>query len=190
MPFSVTGLARLPESGVSVLAANHASYLDGVILCAALPPRFSFVAKRELAEQWIAGLFLRKLGARFVERFDLQRSAADTEPLAEALEAGQSLVFFPEGTFTREPGLRTFHMGAFVLAARVGVPLLPVAIRGTRRVLRDGQWFPRHGAIHVNVGPRLLAEGPGWIEAIKLRDATIAVLLEHLDEAERAQRSD
>jgi len=187
VPFSVTGLERLPESRVSVLAVNHASYLDGIILCAALPPQFSFVAKRELAEQWIAGLFLRKLGARFVERFDLQRSAADTEPLAEALQAGQPLVFFPEGTFTREPGLRTFHMGAFVLAARVGVPLLPVAIRGTRRVLRDGQWFPRHGAIHVSVCPPLLAQGPGWIEAIKLRDATIAVLLEHLDESERAQ---
>ena len=111
VPFSVTGLERLPESSVSVLAVNHASYLDGVILCAALPPQFSFVAKRELADQWIAGLFLRKLGARFVERFDLQRSAADTEPLAEALQAGQPLVFFPEGTFTREPGLRNVPHG-------------------------------------------------------------------------------
>ncbi|WP_191831121.1 AMP-binding protein [Pseudomonas fluorescens] len=189
VPFSVTGLEHLPESGVSVLAANHASYLDGVILCAALPPQFSFVAKRELADQWIAGRFLRKLGAHFVERFDLQRSAADAAPLAEALEAGQSLVFFPEGTFTREPGLRTFHMGAFVLAARVGVPLLPVAICGTRRVLRDGQWFPRYAAIHVNVCPPLLAQGPDWLQAIKLRDTTIAMLLEHLDESERAQRA-
>ncbi|MNP83334.1 hypothetical protein D3C76_1822420 [compost metagenome] len=80
-------------------------------------------------------------------------------------------------------------MGAFVLAARVGVPLLPVAIRGTRGVLRDGQWFPRHAAIDVNVCPPLLAQGPGWLEAIKLRDATIAVLLEHLDESERARRA-
>ncbi|QHF28949.1 MULTISPECIES: AMP-binding protein [Pseudomonas] len=189
VPFSVTGLEHLPESGASVLAVNHASYLDGVMLCAALPPRFSFVAKRELAGQWIAGRFLRKLGARFVERFDLQRSAADTGHLAEALEAGQPLVFFPEGTFTREPGLRTFHMGAFVLAARTGVPLLPVAIRGTRRVLRDGQWFPRYGAIHVNVCSPLLAQGPDWTAAIKLRDTTIAMLLEHLDESERAQRA-
>jgi 1-acyl-sn-glycerol-3-phosphate acyltransferase len=68
------------------------------------------------------------------------------------------------------------------------VPLLPVAICGTRKVLRDGQWYPRHGAIHVNVCPALLADGPDWMEAIKLRDATIAVLLEHLDESERAQR--
>ncbi|MFK8329862.1 AMP-binding protein [Pseudomonas sp. BJa5] len=189
VPFSVKGLEHLPESGVSVLAANHASYLDGVILCAALPPRFSFVAKRELAGQWLAGRFLRKLGTCFVERFDLQRSAADTESLAAALQAGQSLVFFPEGTFTREPGLRTFHMGAFVLAARAGVPLLPVAVGGTRSVLRDGRWFPRYGAIQVDVCPPLLAQGPDWVEAIKLRDATKALLLEHLDESERAQRA-
>lgn len=189
VPFSVTGLEHLPGSGASVLAANHASYLDGVILCAALPPQFSFVAKRELADQWIAGRFLRKLGAHFVERFDPQRSAADTEPLAEALQAGQALVFFPEGTFTREPGLRAFHMGAFVLAARAGVPLLPIAIGGTRRVLRDGQWFPRYGAIQVNICSPLSAQGPDWTQAIRLRDTTIAVLLEHLDESERAQRA-
>ncbi len=185
VPFSVTGLEHLPESGVSVLAANHASYLDGVILCAALPTEFAFVAKRELADQWLAGRFLRKLGARFVERFDLQRSTEDAEALAGVIAAGQSLLFFPEGTLTREPGLRAFHMGAFVLAARAGAALLPVAIRGTRMVLRDGQWFPHRGAIHVGICAPLLAEGPGWLEAIKLRDATMAVLLEHLDESER-----
>ncbi len=185
VPFSVEGLEHLPKNGASVLAANHASYLDGVILCAALPPRFAFVAKRELAGQWVPSLFLRKLGALFVERFDLQRSVADSEALERALRAGQSLLFFPEGTFTREPGLRAFHMGAFVLAASTAVPLFPVAIRGTRTVLRDGQWFPLRGAIHVSVCAPLRAEGPGWPESIRLRDATRAVLLERLDESER-----
>ena len=184
MPLRVEGLEQLSGDAVSVLAANHASYLDGIILCAALPPRFAFVAKRELAGQWFAGLFLRRLGARFVERFEPQRSAEDAEALVGALAAGQSLVFFPEGTFTREPGLRPFHMGAFVLATRAGVPLLPVAIRGTRMVLRDGQWFPHRGAIGVSVGAPLLAEGPGWLEAIKLRDAVRAALLAQLNETE------
>ncbi|WP_271408797.1 AMP-binding protein [Pseudomonas sp. Q1-7] len=185
VPFSVEGLEHLPENGACVLAANHASYLDGVILCAALPPRFGFIAKRELASQWIPSLFLRKLGAFFVERFDLQRSVADSAALESALRAGQSLLFFPEGTFTREPGLRSFHMGAFVLAANAAVPLLPVAIRGTRTVLRDGQWFPLRGAIHVSVCTPLLAEGPGWPESVRLREATRAALLERLDESER-----
>ncbi|WP_137886379.1 AMP-binding protein [Pseudomonas sp. 2FE] len=184
VPFSVEGLGHLPGNAVSVLAANHASYLDGIILCAALPAEFGFVAKRELAGQWIAGLFLRKIGAHFVERFDPQRSAEDAEALAGAIAQGQSLLFFPEGTLSRAPGLQEFQMGAFVLAARAGVPLLPVAIRGTRMVLRDGQWFPHHGAIGVSVGAPLLAEGPGWLEAIKLRDAVRAALLAQLDETE------
>lgn len=186
VPFSVEGVEHMPKAGPCVLAANHSSYLDGVILCAALPPRFAFVAKRELANQWLAGLFLRKLGARFVERFDLQRSVEDSEALAEALGAGQALVFFPEGTFSRAQGLRPFHMGAFVLAANAGVPLVPVAIRGTRTVLRDGQWFPLREAIHVSLCAPLLAQGPGWSEAISLRDAARTELLEHLDESERA----
>ncbi|UVE17587.1 AMP-binding protein [Pseudomonas sp. LS44] len=190
VPLRVEGLEQLPSSGLSVLVANHASYLDGVILCAALPPRFAFVAKRELAEQWIAGLFLRKLGARFVERFDVQRSVKDAEALAGTLAQGQSLLFFPEGALSREPGLKGFHMGAFVVAARAGVPLLSVAIRGARTVLRDGQWFPRHGALAVSVCAPLRAAGPGWLESIALRDAARARLLERLEEMEGGPRVD
>ncbi|AOE86988.1 AMP-binding protein [Pseudomonas sp. TCU-HL1] len=186
VPFSVEGLGNLPGVGASVLAANHASYLDGVVLCAALPPHFAFVAKRELAGQWVAGLFLRRLGARFVERFDLQRSVADSADLAQALRGGQSLVFFPEGTFTREPGLRPFHMGAFVLAASAGVPLLPVAIRGTREVLRDGQWLPQWRSLQVRICAPLRPGGAGWLEAIRLRNETRAALLAQLEDAEAA----
>ncbi|CAD5105871.1 AMP-binding protein [Zestomonas carbonaria] len=178
----VEGLERMAACGQCVLAANHASYVDGVILCAALPPRFAFVAKRELAGQWIAGLFLRRIGARFVERFELQRSAEDAAALANALADGESLLFFPEGTFGAEPGLRAFRMGAFVLAARSDLPLLPVAIRGTRTLLPDGCWFPRHAGIEIDIGTSLWARGDGWLEAIGLRDETRAWLLERLDE--------
>ncbi|TWC41559.1 1-acyl-sn-glycerol-3-phosphate acyltransferase [Pseudomonas sp. SJZ079] len=185
VPLRVEGLAQLRLPEVRVLVANHASYLDGLALCAVLPAEFSFVAKRELAEQRIAGRFLRKLGTCFVERFDVQRSAADTERLATALQAGQSLVFFPEGTLTREPGLLPFRMGAFVLAARAEVPLLPVAIRGSRMVLRDGQWFPHRGEIRVSLCGQLLAPGRDWLDAIKLRDQAREALLQRLDEPDR-----
>ncbi|MNN50045.1 1-acyl-sn-glycerol-3-phosphate acyltransferase [compost metagenome] len=94
-------------------------------------------------------------------------------------------MFFPEGTLTREPGLLPFRMGAFVLAARADVPLMPVAIRGSRMLLRDGQWFPHHGELHVSVCPQLLAGGPDWLDAIRLRDQARAVLLQRLDEPDR-----
>ncbi len=185
MPVQVAGLEQLRGQEVCVLVANHASYLDGVALCAVLPAEFSFVAKRELAAQRIAGRFLRKIGACFVERFDPQRSTEDAERLAAVLQGGQSLVFFPEGTLTRETGLLPFRLGAFVLAARAAVPLLPVAIGGTRMALRDGQWFPHHSELRVNVCAPQLAEGCDWRDAIALRDRARTLLLEQLDEAER-----
>ncbi|MDA7087615.1 AMP-binding protein [Pseudomonas sp. SA3-5] len=185
IPLHIERLDRLRHPEVRVLVANHASYLDGLLLCAALPPEFSFVAKRELAGQRIAGPFLRRLGTCFVERFDLQRSAADAEHLAAALRSGQSLLLFPEGTLSREPGLLPFRMGAFVLAARADVPLVPLAIVGSRMVLREGQWFPHRGAIHLHICAQLLAPGPDWRDAIKLRDSARAELLQRLDEPDR-----
>lgn len=181
----IEGLDRLRRQDVRVLVANHASYLDGLLLCAALPAEFSFVAKRELAGQRIAGHFLRKIGTCFVERFDLQRSAADAERLAAALQAGQSLVLFPEGTLSREPGLLPFRMGAFVLAARADVALVPVAIAGSRMVLRDGQWFAHRGQIHLHICAQLLAQSHDWLDAIKLRDQARAELLQRLGEPDR-----
>jgi 1-acyl-sn-glycerol-3-phosphate acyltransferase len=182
VPLRAEGLGQLRLPEVRVLVANHASYLDGLALCAVLPAEFSFVAKRELASQRIAGRFLRKLGTCFVERFDVQRSAADAERLTAALQAGQSLVFFPEGTLTREPGLLPFRMGAFVVAARAGAPVVPVALAGTRSLLRADQWLPRRSAVTVTIGEPLRPAGDDWHAAVALRDGARAWLRDHLDE--------
>ena len=74
-----------------MLVSNHASYLDGVILVAALPRPFAFVAKRELRDQFVAGRYLRRLGAEFVERFDVRRSVEDANRMADAVARGRSL---------------------------------------------------------------------------------------------------
>jgi len=181
----VHGLDQLPR-GACVIAANHASYLDGIVLTAVLPGIFSFVAKREFTARVIARVFLRHIGAEFVERFELARGVEDAREIARVARGGRTLVFFPEGTFTRTPGLLPFHMGAFVAAAQAGVPLVPVTIRGTRSILRDGQWFPRYGAISVTVGAPLQPEGADWPAAIKLRDAARAEILRFCGEPDLA----
>ncbi|WP_031303505.1 lysophospholipid acyltransferase family protein, partial [Pseudomonas sp. EGD-AK9] len=165
-----------------------ASYLDGLLLCGGSTAQFAFVAKRELAEQRIAGRFLRRLGAHFVERVDPRGGAADAEALLTALAAGEWLVIFPEGTFGPEPGLRPLRMGAFVLAARSGAELLPLAIGGTREWLRDGHWLPRRSSLRVEFCAPLRAQQNSWLEAIRLRDATRAALLQQLEEDERVPR--
>ena len=184
-PLRAEGLANLPP-GPCVIVANHASYLDGILLTAILPGRFSFVAKREFTVSFIARVFLQHIGAEFVERFDLARGVEDARLLARAARAGRRLLFFPEGTFTRSPGLLRFHMGAFVAAAEAAVPVVPVAIRGTRSILRDGQWLPRRGTIHVTIAPALPPGGRDWPAAIALRDAARAEILRHCGEPDLA----
>lgn len=180
-PLTVSGLEHLP-AGPCVLVANHSSYLDAYVLMVAIPRHFHYVAKRELLDNPWLGKPLERIGTLFVERFDVQRSAEEARKVAEAARAGQSLGFFPEGTFTRMPGLLTFRMGAFVAAAQAGAPVVPVTLRGTRSMLRAGSWFPRRGRLEVIVEPPIQPEGDDWSAAVRLRDAARAIILRHCGE--------
>ncbi|HXU92056.1 MAG TPA: AMP-binding protein [Gallionella sp.] len=178
-PLAVDGLENLPATPC-VIAANHASYLDGIVMVAALPiegRQYGFVAKKELLNKFFPRIFLRNIGTDFVERFDPQQGAADVQLVAASLHAGHSPVFFPEGTFDRKPGLLPFRMGAFVVAAEAGVPVVPVVIRGTRSMLRSGHWFPRRGAISITLCTPIHPDGNDWAAAIRLRDETRAEIL-------------
>jgi len=131
MPLVVRGIEQLP-SGQCVVVANHASYLDGLVFSAALPPRFGFVIKREMAGVPLAGSMLRRIGSEFVERFNRGKGASDARRVLRNAASGHSLVFFPEGTFPRTPGLLKFHTGAFATAVRAGCPLVPAAPQHSR----------------------------------------------------------
>jgi len=106
--------------------------------------------------------------------------------LASGLGLREGVIVFPEGTFTRAPGLRAFHMGAFVAAAQSGRPVVPVTLRGTRSVLRDGSWLPRRLPIEVRVHEPLQPQGRDWSEAIRLRNAARHAILEHCGEPDAA----
>jgi len=134
-----------------VVVANHSSYVDGLILKAALPARFSFVIKKEMVRVPVAGLLLQRIGSLFVDRANRHAGAMDARKIMREAVEGKSLVFFPEGTFTTRVGLDRFHLGAFATAQRAGLPVVPVAIHGARRVLRPGSIWPRPGEITVDV---------------------------------------
>ena len=180
-PLEVAGLAELP-AGPCVVACNHQSYLDGFVLSAALPPRFGFVVKGELLGNPFTRLPLSRLGAYFVERRLGDKGAEDAERTLAALRAGEALAIFPEGTFRRAPGLLPFRMGAFVVASRAGVPVVPVVLAGTRNILRSEQWLPRRGPVRVTIGPPIQRRGDDWKTAVELRDATRGWMRDHLAE--------
>jgi 1-acyl-sn-glycerol-3-phosphate acyltransferase len=184
------GSANLPGPDFPcILVTNHASYLDGYVLAAVTRHPFSFIAKAELQQKPLVGFLLKRIGTLFVERFDRQQGMTDARSLAEKGKAGRSLLFFPEGTFMRMPGLLPFRMGAFETAVRLCIPIVPIAIRGTRSILRAGSWFPRRGAIAVTIGrPIYPGTDPGaeekdsWAETLLLRDKARQWLLNHCGE--------
>ncbi len=172
---AMRGRDQLPASR-AVVALNHASYLDGIVALALLPPGARFVVKGELGRNPFLRRALVRLGVLFVERLDPKRGIEDTARLEAAVREGATLVVFPEGTNRRIPGLFPFRMGAFQIAARTGAPVVPGGIIGTRAVLRADQWFPRRAPIEVALAPPVVAEGDGWDAAVALRDRTRAAI--------------
>jgi 1-acyl-sn-glycerol-3-phosphate acyltransferase len=182
LPLTVKHAERLPQ-GQCVVVCNHASYLDGPVVSAALPPRFAFVIKREMSAVPLAGMALRLLGSEFVERNNRTRSSADARRLLHKAARGVSLVFFPEGTFDPRPGVHKFHTGAFASAVRAGCPVVPAVLRGTRRVLWPGSALARPGRVELEVlAPLTPAAGAGSEAVPALRDAARAAILAALGE--------
>ncbi len=172
--------------GPLIVVANHASFLDALVLTAVLPPRFTYVAKQELLHKPLAAIPLRRLGSAFVERFDSARGVEDTRALEERVGAGESVAFFPEGTFRSDPGLLPFRMGAFMLAARTGVPVLPVTLKGTRTLLRGVSWRPHYSVLKVCISKPLSPVGEDWQAALQLRDLARRQILAQLGESDAA----
>jgi 1-acyl-sn-glycerol-3-phosphate acyltransferase len=168
-----------------VVVANHASYLDGIILTAALPAGFTYLIKFEMNRVPIAGFILRRLGSAFVDRDNLGDRQRTARALHSLATRGSALGFFPEGTFDRSPGLKAFHLGAFAAAARANLPVVPVVIYGARWKLPSGRFLPRPGPLRIRVcdAVRAPAHEP---TARALMAATRRAMLAYLDEPDLA----
>ena len=182
----VQGLESLPRAGPYIVIANHSSYVDSLVMAIVMPANLSFVAKRELLDNFLMRLPLQRLHSLFVERFELQRSAAAAPQVTEFVRSGSALVVFPEGTFDTMPGLLPFRMGAFMAAVQTGAPVVPVALRGARNLLPPGAWLPRRTALSVHIGAPIMPSGTDWPAAVKLRDAARAEIVRHSGEPDLA----
>jgi 1-acyl-sn-glycerol-3-phosphate acyltransferase len=161
----VVGADRLPASGPAVVAPNHESFLDAIVLGAAIPRELRFVAKAELWQSRLLTWMLDGLGAIPTERGHSDYLAAAL--VLQALKAGQAVVIFPQGAVY---GDRVWKQGAAHAALVTGAPLVPVRLVGTARALSHGRiGFPR---LRVIIGePIEIARPPEEpITAIKLTE--------------------
>lgn len=183
---------ELPAVGQRlVIVANHQSYLDGLLLMSILPFPAEFLVKGELKESWLLRRPLSRIGARFIERFDGVEGVEQMGDVAADLSKSYPLMVFPEGTFKRMPGVLPFHMGAFTTAVAADFSVLPIAIHGTRSVLRAHSWYPRQGKITVTIGSPMRPDQQAepWSAALTLRDHARKHILTYCREPDLAHES-
>jgi 1-acyl-sn-glycerol-3-phosphate acyltransferase len=178
----VEGLEHLDRPGPLVLCSNHASYVDTPLLMAVLPCDFLFVAKREVLGYPVIGTYVRRTGHLTVDRFDFQQGVQDASLVQRAVQSGEKVLLFPEGTFTAAAGLRPFRLGAFKAAVETGTPIVPMAVQGTRQVMRGDHLVPRPGRVSLWIGAPIAPEGDGWRAIVCLRDRVAEAIAAHCGE--------
>lgn len=168
---AITGITHLP-AGRAIVVANHASYLDGVLLMGALPAGHAFVVKREMSRVPLAGALLRRLGTAFVARNDAAAAARDARAILRRARDGESFIFFPEGTIPPGGRLGPFRLGAFLTAAELGNPVVPVTLVGTAAVLPDDRrWIISRQRLGVIIHAPVHPTGRQRGDLARLRDA-------------------
>jgi 1-acyl-sn-glycerol-3-phosphate acyltransferase len=174
---SVTVEGRLPGAETPcVIAANHSSFIDGLVLYVFLDQPLTFVASTDMEHQFLLGRIMRGFGCVFVDRGRAERSGASVETLKSAIRSGHHVLIFPEGSISARPGLRVFHLGAFETATSSHCPVVPIGIRGSREVLRPGSFRPRSGVVHVAIGEPVKPGGDEFSDRVAMRDEVRAAI--------------
>jgi 1-acyl-sn-glycerol-3-phosphate acyltransferase len=174
---TVTGLEHVACGGPFVFAPNHQSHLDILALLAHLPGATRFAAKRSLWKYAVVGAVLDALGMVPIDREDPAQAIA----ALNAVEArDQSIVVFPEGTRSRDGQLGAFKKGAFVLALRLGIPIVPVVCIGTRRLMPKGsRLVVVPGDVHIVVERPIPTAGLGADARDRLAGEVRAAIARH-----------
>jgi 1-acyl-sn-glycerol-3-phosphate acyltransferase len=167
----VRGKEFLKKISPVIFVANHSSYLDSFILLTILPDQTRFVGKKEFLKVPVLKTFLDRLGYIPLDRsahFSTEKK--HIQDIKTILEHGDSIIIFPEGTFSYAEGLRPFKLGAFQLASEANIPICPVIIQGTRSILRGKEKLFKPHPVNVTILEPVTPTGTDWTDVRQLKD--------------------
>jgi 1-acyl-sn-glycerol-3-phosphate acyltransferase len=174
----VYGLENVPQTGGVLLVANHASYLDPVLVAVRLQRPVSYMAKSELFEnRWLSWLI------RALHAYPVRKNEGDIGAIREAIKRlndGYALNMYPEGTRTLDGSVAPLKKGIALIIRKVEVPVVPVAIDGSLQAFGKGRKSIRPGQIRVSYGKPLYFKGLHADEIIETLHRSLVFLLEEL----------
>ena len=148
---TVEGLTNIDASQSYIYMPNHLSNFDIPVMLSYLPAQFRWLAKTELFKITLFGLAMKRAGYISIDRSNRRSAFASLKRAAETIRKGTSVLIFPEGTRSLDGNMRTFKKGGFFLALNAGVPVVPVAIRGTWEIMSKNGWMIRPGRVVVQI---------------------------------------
>ena len=172
MRVTVHGLENLPPDGTPVVyMANHQSYMDIPTIFGFLPVQFRIIAKESLFKVPFMGWHLSRAGNIPINRTNRRDAMRSIAEAARRIREGTSVVVFPEGTRSRDGKLQEFKAGSFKLAASAGVPIVPLSIVGTCKVLRRDSLIFHPGKVDMYISPPIPTAGTddGRLDALMAR---------------------
>lgn len=175
---AVTGLENIPRRGGAILACNHESFLDPLVMPLVVPHRrVSFLAKLKYHRKWYLGWFLRGVDSIPVDTEGGSAAAAALEAGVRGLRDGKLIGVFPEGSRSPDGRLYRGRTGVARMALGAGVPVIPVGVRGTYELMARGRRLPSRGRTEVRFGRSLRFEAPdGGINRAVLREVTDSIM--------------
>lgn len=192
----IEGADNLPQQGPVVLASNHLSVIDSVLIPLAAPRRIHYLAKADVFERHgLLGAFLRwllsSLGAMPVRRGERHAAQAALDSALEVLNADRALLVYPEGTRSRDGRLYRGRTGVAWLALTAGCPVVPVGVEGTQHMMPVGVRFPRIRRVSVRFGePVTFAADHERAQSARTRREVTEQIMTAIAELSRQQRAD
>jgi 1-acyl-sn-glycerol-3-phosphate acyltransferase len=174
----VNGLNHVPAEGPVIYMGNHQGNFDIFALTLAIPRLFSWIAKEELFKVPVFGAAMRRAGYIPLDRSDGRKALKSMKQAAERIASGTSVVIFPEGTRTKDGMLLPFKRGAFLLAAKAGVPIVPFTINGSWAINPRNRLELRPGTISVSFGAPIAVKPGAEGELMEQVREAIAARLE------------
>ena len=167
---TVSGLDNLNRNLPHIFVSNHASHLDVVCIARVIPMGLFFIAKQELKRTPFLGQYMAVIGHIFVDRKNKDKALESLRLAGDKIKAGKDVITFPEGTRTKTGELMLFKRGSFMIAKDGGIPVMPIAVIGTRAILPSGGWMIRPGRVHIAIGKSIGVEEFAHLSVEQLAD--------------------